>query len=71
MVSALGKILPLLVAAGEPYEESVGHKVTWKRAAFSSLRVFALSGRNWTLTTVVGLLSLVPFGANSVSWRAH
>ena len=36
--------------------------------AFSALRMFALSGRNWWLSALVAGLSLVPFAVNLVSW---
>ncbi|KAI0819588.1 hypothetical protein BC628DRAFT_1332462 [Trametes gibbosa] len=41
--------------------------VPW--AAFSSLRTFALSARNWIVTTVVLLLSIVPIGVNFTQYH--
>ena len=38
-------------------------------AAFSAMRMFALTGKNWTLTLIVFVLSIVPIPINCVSHR--
>ena len=62
----MARTLPLLVAGGERLSRTMQRCAHFLSAAFSALRAFALSERNWTLTAIVGVLSLIPFGANVV-----
>ncbi|KAI0647124.1 hypothetical protein C8Q79DRAFT_1009264 [Trametes meyenii] len=63
----LGKIITLLVCSCKVLNysmETVTVLLYGVWAAFSGLRVYAISGRNWIITAIVTLLALVPVGSN-------
>ena len=65
------QLLLSVIWAGDGYPSGMLCRLAhlFRFAAFSALRVFAISGRGWCISSVVFALSLVPVGTNLVSPR--